>query len=244
VLAQADERGFQMSSSTQLIIFFGSIFGGVAVLVGGVFLVLKIIVKRRIPPASLVAAQGVTWRQLGSDSGLLWRFRGGPLEPVQVNGDPQFRQLERPVGQTMDTVYRGYHAIAFTFGYLSHLPRGGDFSVNETIVSLDLPRPMPILQLVPSRLGSSVGDTLDQRFNIDTNSPEFAHAVFQSPLAGWLLTDPRAKYYAIRIEGVTLSSWTGGTDSGGVLPMGRVEQMLGFLVELVERLPASVWQHS
>jgi hypothetical protein len=116
--------------------------------------------------------------------------------------------------------------------------------VNETIVSLDLPRPMPILQLVPSRLGSSVGDTLDQRFNIDTNSPGFARAVLQSPLAGWLLTDPRAKYYAIRIEGVTLSSWTGGTDSGGALPMGRVEQMLGFLVELVERLPASVWQHS
>jgi hypothetical protein len=217
-----------------------SVAGGVLVAVVVVLVVIAVGVvvfavflrkaRASAPPAAMPGATGVQWRPIGPDPRLLSRAAMG----IPAGG----QALAQPVGAAVDTSYRGRYAVAFTYGWVNVT-----LSVRPTVrfaavVSLDLPRPLPMLQLVP-REGGQGG--LDQRFDITGQDSEFARLVLDSAVGGLLMADQRGRYYPVRFDGATVSSWTGaGADPS--LPWQRIDQMLDFLTSIVERVPTVVWE--
>lgn len=195
-----------------------------------VFMVVLRKAKAAAPPAALPSAAGVQWRPIAPDPRLLSRAAIG----IPAGG----QALAQPIGAAADTSYRGWYAVAFTYGWVNITVSVRPTVRFAAVVSLDLPRPLPMLQLVP-REGGEGG--LDQRFDITCQDTEFARLVLDSPVGGILMADQRGRYYPVRFDGATVSSWTGaGVDSS--LPWQRIDQMLDFLTTVVERLPAAVWE--
>ena len=194
-----------------------------------VFAVVLRKAKAAAPPTALPGAAGVQWRPIGPDPRLLARAAQGI--------PPGGQALAQPVGAAVDTSYRGRYAVAFTYGWVNVTVSVRPTVRFAAVVSLDLPRPLPVLQLVP-REGGEGG--LDQRFDITSQDNEFARLVLDSAVGTLLMTDPRGRYYPVRFDGAAVSSWTGaGADSS--LPQQRIDQMLDFLTAVVERVPAAAW---
>lgn len=186
--------------------------------------------KAAAPPAAMPGATGVRWRPIGPDPRLLARAAMG----IPAGG----QALAQPIGAAVDTSYRGRYAVAFTYGWVNVTVSVRPTVRFAAVVSVDLARPLPVLQLVPREDGEG---GLDQRFDITSQDNEFTRLVLDSAVGGLLMTDQRGRYYPVRFDGATVSSWTGaGADS--TLPRQRIDQMLDFLTAIVERIPAVAWE--
>lgn len=201
--------------------------------------------KMRANPVTDVAALSppggtmtpLEWQHVAPDPGLLYRFRGGPLS---VGGMKGFQR----VNATAVTSFRGRRVVAFLYTYrkISVLYRPM-YAQGYTIVSVDLPAPMPTLEIArrglpatpgnPTRLGDSA---FDQSFQVIADDPRFAQAVLGPHVVRWLMTDRRAGSLPIRIEGPTMSTWSHDlfTPSDRVLRPELVAPMADYLLRFLE----------
>ncbi|GDY32305.1 hypothetical protein [Gandjariella thermophila] len=203
----------------------------------------------RPPAGTVLPGPGrVDWVPEPPDDRLVDRFTGGPLAAAHGGRNARGHRIR----QVLRAQHRGYRAVAFVYTYdqLVYVRRLGTSPTRQyTVVSIDLPEGRPTLELSAARrpvagqlrLGH---DAFDAAFRLVSDSAEFARAVLPPAVIQWLLADPRARYFPIRIEGATVSTWTTSDVAFGPAPMRpeMINPMVDYLAEFLGHVPAGVWR--
>jgi len=179
------------------------------------------------------------WAYTGRDDSLADRFAGTPFG----------KGHSRAADHAFTGEHRGRPFTAFEYRYETG---GGDSrSTNYvfTVAVVPLPRRMPGLQVAPETLRTKLlghvgmrdlqleSDEFNEMFRVDTEDERFAYAVLHPRMMQWLIDSPRAEYTPFRFEQGNLLAW----HEGGI-EAPKVTWMLGYLGDVLERVPASAWQ--
>lgn len=187
---------------------------------------------------SLPAPTSIKWSSQQVDQRYLGWFRGGPLSLVHCGKKVANHRIEQVIATTHD----GYPATAFSYTYddtgvYLYRTEGTSRTHQYMITSISLPSQLPILDIAanPAAPGES---TFEQRFRVNGNDPRFTAEALGQGMRRWLMADPRASYFPIRLEGATVSSWRHNYVFVNVrpLPLELVNPMVDFLAEFARRL--------
>ncbi len=148
---------------------------------------------------------------------------------------------------------RGRRVLAYEYSYTAPHPRHRDQTVAHvyTVVVAALPEAVPLLQveaapaegapprprLLEGHLWRSGEAGFDERLAVLSGDDVFAATVLAPRTRGWLLS--RADLVPFRFTGQHLLSW-----EAGALDAERVQARADAVIDLVERVPAGVWEGS
>jgi hypothetical protein len=220
------------------------LFGAVCVVVPLAFVALIVVVvvassrarQRRLEGMASYAAQR-EWRFTPTGTGLESRFPG----------DPFGHGHSRHASNVVEGWFEGRAFLAFDYRYTTGSGDSSstyDFSV-MTMHLGELAHPVPKLQVVEYRglgrffaglFGSDLvlGDPVfDERFQVQTDSPELAHDVLHADLRAMLST---YQDRAWRLQGDSLVMFRRGKHTPA-----EIDAVLGSMKAILDRVPPAVW---
>lgn len=202
---------------------------------------------------AFAAERGWTFAASGHASGqdegaLLERLRGEPFHPPERPPDafpyPVLGRHRHRLSDVMRGAYRDRSAIVFAYTREQEIlddgfgRRGRENSWHWIAALLDLPAPVPRLQVTPrtpvapARPGVTIGDPrLDERFHVHTDDPAWAGRALRD-LATVLLDGPARAW---RISGTSILTWTWARPAPGI-PLDQVDATLDRLAMIAGRL--------
>ncbi|GAB3962000.1 hypothetical protein GCM10029978_016080 [Actinoallomurus acanthiterrae] len=179
------------------------------------------------------------------ESALLEQLRGEPFHPPERAPDafpyPVFGRHRHRLWNVMRGAYRDRSAVVFGYRREQEIlddsfgRRGWENSSYWIAALLDLPAPVPRLQLTPrtsvppERPGVETGDPrVDGRFHVHTDDPTWAGGALRE-LAPVLLDGPAQAW---RISGTSILTW----NRADGIPLGHVDATLDRLSTIAGRL--------
>ncbi|GLY91427.1 hypothetical protein [Actinoallomurus iriomotensis] len=196
---------------------------------------------------TFAAERGWTLAASGADEGvLLDQLRGEPFHPPEAPPDafpyPVPGRHRHRLSDVMRGAYRDRSAVVFAYTREQEIlddgfgRRGWEHSRHWIAALLDLPAPVPRLQvtprtaMLPARPGVTIGDPrVDERFHVHTDDPAWAGGALRG-LTPTLLDGP-----AWRISGTAILTWTWAGPAPGV-PLDQVDAALERLAAIAGRL--------
>ncbi|MCX3061782.1 hypothetical protein [Streptomyces beihaiensis] len=145
--------------------------------------------------------------------------------------------------------FRGRSFVCFEYAHVGSRSDGGDRKrpVIESFVLVAAPgpgacveilRPSMFNVLLDRRERMLVGSAaFDDRFRVVTKDEGFARELLGCGLMPFLLDDSRAEHSPLQLRDGDLFTWYTGT-----LSAESLEEKLGFLCDVLDRVPAGVWR--
>jgi hypothetical protein len=203
----------------------------------GAAIVVRIRITARRNSRSRVWAAAHGWTQQDSD----------PRLPHRWSGTPFGAGTRRTATEVLRGTVAGHEVTSFTYSY--ETGSGQRKVVHEHhVVALDLPVPVPTLQLTPEGAATQVAKALggqdvqleSAEFNaawrVETTDLRFAHGVLHPRLMESLMRPP-ALGGRLRFEGRTIMSWAPGPTD-----LDRVVARATLLAAVTDAVPRHVWQ--
>lgn len=162
-------------------------------------------------------------------------------------GTPFTGGHERAFRSVLAGGHRGRHVGVFEYSQRSDeelLPR------HHTVAVVTLPAGVPTLDVRPEGTGSKLAglvglgdlqlesDEFNQKFHIRCDIDRFAYDVLHPRMIEWLLAHARARTVPFRFVDGYLMAW----DESTIDPW-RVEWMVDYVCDIVERVPGFVWNY-
>ncbi|MGH3877595.1 MAG: DUF3137 domain-containing protein [Actinophytocola sp.] len=182
------------------------------------------------------------WRYTERDRSLIDRFRG----------DPFGRGHGRDAKHALRGEHRGRQVLAFEYSYKETEGSGDDrrtTTYRHTVVSLSLPAARPTLQVGREGFGRKLlgfvgvrdlqleSEQFNEAFHIKADDDKFAYDVLHPRMMEWMLSDQRAQSVPFRFERGDLMTW-----DREKIDVRKVEWMLDYLCDVVDRVPSFVWK--
>jgi hypothetical protein len=201
---------------------------------------------------AFAAERGWTFGVSGKEErALLERLRGEPFDLPERVPDafpyPVLGRHRHRLSDVMRGAYRDRSAVVFAYTREQEVlddgfgRRGRDSSCHWIAALLDLPAPVPRLQVTPRtpvppvRPGVTIGDPrVDERFHVHADDPAWAGRALRD-LAPDLLDEPARAW---RISGTSILTWTWARSAPGV-PLDQVDAALDRLATIAGRLMPS-----
>ncbi|MFE9243740.1 hypothetical protein [Nocardiopsis sp. NPDC006938] len=172
---------------------------------------------------------------------LVDRFSGTPFRSGRSNAKAR---------HVLTADHRGQRVLAFEYSYTTTSHNGQNTTTTThcfTVVTVSTPA-TPVLEVRLEHLGHAllglvgvhdlqVGERVfDQAFRITAQEDAFALAVLEPVVRAWLLEDPEGRV-PFRFSGDHLLGWSSGRIDPDTVVAGA-----DTLIDLVERVPAQVWE--
>jgi hypothetical protein len=182
------------------------------------------------------------------ESALLEQLRGEPFHLPEPATDafpyPVLGRHRHRLSDVMRGAYRDRSSVVFAYTREQEIlddsfgRRGRENSRHWIAALLDLPTPVPCLQVTPrtpvtpARPGVTIGDPrVDERFHVHTDDPAWAGRALRD-LAPVLLDGPARAW---RISGTSILTWTWAPPAPGV-PLDQVDAALDRLATIAGHL--------
>ncbi|MER6808744.1 hypothetical protein ABT299_05650 [Spirillospora sp. NPDC000708] len=179
------------------------------------------------------------------EDGLVEQLRGEPFHMAERSRDafpyPVLGRLRHRLSDVMRGAYRGRSATVFVYTREQEIlddsfgRRGRENSRYWVAALLDLPTPLPRLQVTPRTPASptlptiAVGDAyVDERFYVHSDQPSWAAGVLRD-ITSLILSQPAWSWRISRVSAIT---WTRATPMGG-FPLDQVDTALDRLTAIV-----------
>jgi hypothetical protein len=182
------------------------------------------------------------------ESALLEHLRGEPFHLPERAPDafpyPVLGRHRHRLSDVMRGAYRDRSAVVFAYTREQEIlddsfgRRGWENSRHWIAALLDLPAPVPRLQVTPrtpvppAQPGVTIGDPrVDERFHVHADDPTWAGRAFRD-LAPVLLDGPARAW---RISGTSILTWTWAQPTPGI-PLDQIDAALDRLATIAGRL--------
>lgn len=196
--------------------------------------------KKKVAEFTAFAAQR-GWRFTPRDRSLVNRFLGDPF------GEGHSRDAEF----VLRGEHRGRPVMAFEYSYKETHGTGDEQRTETytyTVAALSLPAPKPTLQVGREGIGRKLlglvgvrdlqleSEQFNKTFHIKTDNDRFAYDILHPRMMEWMLADERAQSAPFRFERGDLLTW-----SRGRIDLQKVQWMLEYLCDVVDKVPGFVW---
>jgi hypothetical protein len=181
------------------------------------------------------------WSYVERDDGLEDRFLGAPFG----------RGHGRRVRHVLTGEHRGRRVLVFEYTYKESEGSGDDRrtrTYHHTVASLSTPLPKPTLEVGREGLGRRLlgfvgvrdlqleSEEFNKAFHIRTEDDKFAYDVLHPRMMEWLLADGRALDIPFRFERGDLMTF-----DREEIETAKVDGMLDYLCDVIDRVPSFVW---
>jgi uncharacterized protein DUF3137 len=196
--------------------------------------------KKKIAEFTAFAAQR-GWRYSERDKSLRDRFLGSPFG----------RGHGRDVRHVLHGEHRGRRILTFQYSYQETQGSGDNQQTTTyyfTVASVSLPSPKPTLEIGREGFGRKLlglvgvrdlqleSEEFNDKFRIKAENERFAYDILHPRMMEWMLADQRALNYGFRFERGDLV-----VSDSGKIDLARVQYMLDYLCDILERVPSFVW---
>lgn len=182
------------------------------------------------------------WDYVAHDDGVVAMFAGFPFG----HGDPHSWRTQH----VLRSVHRGRQLLIFEYRFIDR-SHGNATHWWHTVVAVETPAPRPDLAVLKPTVEQRLRDKLAGRdleleseefnkaFRIETASPRFAYDMLPAATMRWMLEHPLGRDVEFRVDDHHLVTWRLGLVVENALHLKRAD----YLIDLLERVPAFVWQH-
>jgi hypothetical protein len=196
--------------------------------------------KKKIAAFTAFAGQR-GWTYTQRDRSLVSRFLGDPF------GEGHGRDVEH----VLRGEHRGRTIMVFEYSYRETHGSGNEQRTETyrfTVAALSLPAGKPTLQVSREGFGRKLlgivgvrdlqleSEQFNTAFHIKTDNDRFAYDILHPRMMEWMLADQRAMSVPFRFERGDLMTWNRGR-----IDLTKVEWMLEYLCDVVDRVPSFVW---
>ncbi|MBO1336039.1 hypothetical protein [Streptomyces sp. VRA16 Mangrove soil] len=219
--------------------------------VAGIFAVVFVVSRRGRKERERITADYADLARIAPERGWSYapRVRG---EIDQYCGAPPFPGSGSNLSAWHYTTgeFRGRAFKYFEYRYNNPMS-GGEAAARrnliiESVFIMATPGTAPAVEIFRPDMLDSVMDRrtrvqlgvseFDERFRIASQDEGFARSVLSGDLVPFLLSDPRAETSRIALRGDKVFTWYSGT-----LSPAAAEEKLGYLCDVLDRIPAHVW---
>ena len=211
------------------------------VAVGGFWLISHLLHKKKVAAFTKFAAER-GWRYAEKDRGLVGRYEGRPFNIGH----------SRSTKHVLRGAHRGREVVVFEYIYKETTGSGDDRKTEiyrNTVAAVSTPAPRPTLELSKEGLGRKLlglvgvrdlqleSEEFNKAFHIQTENDKFAYDILHPRMMEWMLADHRARTIPFRFERADLLVWRPGE-----IELSRVDEMAGYVCDILDRTPSFVWK--